>query len=472
MLRNTADEQLNQMSTFYQIVANTLFATTTTILAWFAVTFWAYLQTNSVLVTTALALMFLLGNLATGFIFGSFVDHYRKRIVLIASDVATAGFFILAFIVYITGGPEDFTQTTSPRLWVLLLLVFAGITAPNLRNIALSTLVTMLVPEDRRDRANGLVGIVSGLGFLLGSLFSGFLIAISGIFWVLLIPIIVRGFTIAHLLLLKLPERPRTGEAGSEEAQPGAGQRFDLRGTFRLVNAIPGLFALLLFTCLNNFLSGAFMPLLDPYGLSMMSAEAWGVLSGILGLGFVISGFYISRRGLGERPLRTLFIANIVIWLICTFFTIQPSILLLAIGFFIFPLAAPFIEASEHTIIQKLVPPERQGRVFGFAQSVELSASPISTLLVGPLAHFVFIPFMTTGAGAELIGSWFGTGDARGMALLFTLTGAVGLVVTLFAMNSRAAQQLSDYYAQAQEKETAEAQPEAPNERDRAAQPA
>ena len=69
----------------------------------------------------------------------------------------------------------------------------------------------------------------------------------------------------------------------------------------------------------------------------------------------------------------------------------------------------PYAEAAEQTTLQKVVPYERQGRVFGFAQSVEQAASPLTAFLIGPLAQFVFIPFMTTGAGAEAIGGWFGT---------------------------------------------------------------
>src|SRR3546814_9253198 len=51
----------------------------------------------------------------------------------------------------------------------------------NIRMIALPTLVTALVEEDRRDKANGLVGMVTGMGFLLTSGISGFLVAWDGI---------------------------------------------------------------------------------------------------------------------------------------------------------------------------------------------------------------------------------------------------------------------------------------------------
>jgi MFS transporter, DHA3 family, multidrug efflux protein len=90
------------------------------------------------------------------------------------------------------------------------------------------------------------------------------------------------------------------------------------------------------------------------------------------------------------------------------------------------------------------VPYERQGRVFGFAQSVEQSASPLTAFLIGPLAQLVFIPFMTDGAGARTIGGWFGTGADRGIALVFVLTGVIGLLATFVALGSRYYRQLSE----------------------------
>jgi DHA3 family multidrug efflux protein-like MFS transporter len=117
----------------------------------------------------------------------------------------------------------------------------------------------------------------------------------------------------------------------------------------------------------------------------------------------------------------------------------------------------PAVEAAEQTILQKVVPPERQGRVFGFAQSVEQAASPITAFLIGPIAQLIFIPFMTTGTGADLIGSWFGTGTDRGLALLFTVAGMIGLVVTLLAMRSYSYRALSEKYEkEAQEQELPE----------------
>jgi MFS transporter, DHA3 family, multidrug efflux protein len=106
----------------------------------------------------------------------------------------------------------------------------------------------------------------------------------------------------------------------------------------------------------------------------------------------------------------------------------------------------PFIEASEQTIIQKVVPNDRQGRVFGFAQSVEQAGSPMTAFLIGPIAQLFFIPFMTTGKGTELIGSWFGTGPGRGIALVFMASGVIGLTITIIAFRSKAYKRLTNSY--------------------------
>ena len=72
--------------------------------------------------------------------------------------------------------------------------------------------------------------------------------------------------------------------------------------------------------------------------------------------------------------------------------------------------------------------------------------SPLTAFLFGPLTQWVFIPFMTAGAGADAIGDWFGRGPDRGIALVFTLAGVVGVAATVVAFNSHYYRQLSAAY--------------------------
>jgi len=377
----------------------------------------------------------------SSFWFGSIVDHNRKKKVMLISSAITVVLFGFAFLVYTLAAPSAFTTVASPILWLFVLLILFAILAGNLRSIAMPTTVTLLVPENARDKANGMVGMVMGFSSMGAGLASGFALAYLGLAWVLGIGIIVMIAALIHLLLLPIPE----AEIIHTEEKP---KQIDVRGTIRVIKEIPGLFPLIFFTTFNNLLGGAFMALMDPYGLSLMSVQAWSTLWGVLSSGFIIGGLYIARYGLGSRPLRTLFRINIATWIVCILFVIQPSIILLSVGILIWVCLMPFIEATEHTIIQKVVPFERQGRVIGFAQSVETAASPVTAFFVGPIAQFIFIPFMTTGAGVRLIGDWFGTGAGRGIALVFIITGIIGLCVTLIAMHSRSYKILADRYAE------------------------
>jgi DHA3 family multidrug efflux protein-like MFS transporter len=431
------------MKPFHQILANNLLANITNFTVWFAITFWTFLETRSVFATGMIAGVYLVFTAGFGFWFGSIVDHNAKKTAMLGSSVVSALFYAASLVMLLLEPEGAFANPYGPYLWGFVLLVMLGVIAGNIRSIALATLVTILVPDGERDKANGLVGMVSGIGFLTTSVISGFLVAYTGMLGVIGLALGSTMLVLLHLGLLRIDE----GRVAPSAEHPAEPRRVDIAGTIRVIAAVPGLFALIFFACFNNFLGGIFMALLDAYGLSLVSVEIWGLLFGALSTAFILSGIIISRTGLGTNPLRTLLLVNLITWSVCCVFTLQSSIWLLAAGCFVWMLLGPYAEAAEHTTLQKVVPLERQGRVFGFAQSVEQSASPLTAFLIGPLTQFVVIPFMTDGAGAQSIGTWFGTGPDRGIALVFTLAGMVGVLVTVLAFNSRPYRDLSRAYA-------------------------
>lgn len=430
------------MNPFHQILGNNLVANVTNFTVWFAITFWIYIETQSVFATGMIAGIYLVFTAAFGFWLGSIVDHNSKKLAMLGSSVVSFVFYVLALVMLLLAPQGSFNDPYGAYLWSFVLLVMLGVIAGNIRSIALPTLVTVLIPEESRDKANGLVGMVTGIGFLTTSVISGFLVAWGGMLAVLILALGCTLLVFIHLSLVKIDEK-RPEVSPDTPAEP---KRVDIGGTIRVIAAVPGLFALIFFATFNNFLGGIFMALLDAYGLSLVAVEVWGLLFGVLSTAFIVSGIIISRTGLGKNPLRTLLTVNIITWAVCCVFTIQSSIWLLAAGCFIWMLLGPYAEAAEQTTLQKVVPPERQGRVFGFAQSVEQAASPLTAFLIGPLTQFFFIPLMTDGQGADLIGGWFGTGPDRGIALVFTLAGLVGVLVTILAFNSRYYRELSAAY--------------------------
>jgi DHA3 family multidrug efflux protein-like MFS transporter len=435
-----ASRNADFMQPFHHLLINNLIANITNFTVWFALTFWIFLETQSVFATGMIAGIYLVLTGALGIWFGSLVDHHRKRNMMLASSLASLAVYSVALGAYALHPDIRAAVVPSLTLWLFVVLTMLGVIAGNIRMIALPTLVTLLVPEDRRDKANGLVGMVSGIGFLTTSAVSGFLVAWGGMVATLAFAILFSLCTALHLLFVHVDEPRATGAHD-------APRRIDLAGTFALVIGIPGLFALILFSSFNNLLGGVFMALLDAYGLSLMRVEQWGLLWAVVSCAFILSGAMIARTGLGAKPVRTLLFVCLIEWVVAAVFTIQSSIPLLAIGCFIWLFVGPYAEAAEQTALQKVVPFERQGRVFGFAQSVELAASPLTAFLIAPLTQFIFVPFMTEGAGAEAIGDWYGRGPERGIAIVFTITGLLGILVTIAAFRSKSYRQISAAYA-------------------------
>jgi DHA3 family multidrug efflux protein-like MFS transporter len=378
----------------------------------------------------------------SGMFFGTFVDRHLRRTSMLLSSLLSLGAFTLAGVVFGLAPASAVRDLGHPAMWALISLVLVGAIAGNLRMVALSTTVTLLVPEDGHARANGLVGTANGVAFAITSVFSGLAIGLLGMGWSIAIAVVLTALAVAHLLTIRIAEEAPTPNAD-------APRMIDIGGAIHAVRLVPGLFALLLFSTFNNFLGGVFMSLMDPYGLTLMSVEAWGFLIAFTSLGFIVGGIAVARRGLGRNPVRTLLVANLVMWTVTIAFPIRSEILPLAIGFFIYLFLAPVAEASEQTTIQKVVPFQEQGRVFGFAQSLETAASPVTAFLIGPIAQFWILPSMTDGVLADLIGALFGTGPDRGMALIFIVAGVIGLLATVLALRSRQYRQLSSRYLHA-----------------------
>jgi len=432
------------VTAFRHLLVNNLIANITNFTVWFALTFWVFLETRSVFATGMIAGVYLVLTAGLAIWFGSLVDHHRKKRVMLGSSVASLALYGVSFAVHQAAPEGALADVSGVWLWAFIGVAMLGVIAGNIRSIALPTLVTALIPEDRRDRANGLVGMVTGIGFLTTSVISGLLVAWGGMEWTL---VFALGLTVVVFLHLRFVTVDEPDPDASPHHVPGERKRVDLKGTMRVVGAVPGLFALILFATFNNFLGGVFMALMDAYGLSLMPVQAWGLLWAVVSTAFILSGIIIAKTGLGRNPLRTLMLVNLACWAVAGVFTIQSSIVLLGVGCFLWMLLGPYAEAAEHTTLQKVVPFERQGRVFGFAQSVEQAASPLTAFLIAPLAQFVFIPLMTDGWGADLIGGWYGTGPERGIALVFTVAGVLGLVATVAAFNSGYYRQLSAAYA-------------------------
>jgi MFS transporter, DHA3 family, multidrug efflux protein len=431
------------MRNFYNVLINTLIANVTTSFLWFALTFWVYLETRSVLATAFIGGSYMLLVAIFSLVFGTIVDHNKKKRVMLFSSIITFVMYLIAGVIFLLFSKEQLIDWRGIVFWLFAGTILIGGVVENMRNIALSTTVTLLVEKDGRDKANGLVGTVQGVAFLVTSVFSGLSVGLLGMGWTLAIAIVFTAIALIHLFFVSIPEKDIVRDPDANA------KKVDIKGSIAAIKAIPGLAALIFFTTFNNFIGGAYMALMDPYGLTLFPVEIWGIVLGVTSTGFIIGGLVIAKKGLGKNPLRTLLLVNVAVAILGMLFTIREFWLVYAVGIFIFMCLMPAAEAAEQTIIQRVVPFKRQGRVFGFAQSIESAAAPITAFMIGPIAEFWLIPYMNSDAGKQQLGWLLGEGEARGIALIFLATGIIALVVSILAFGTKAYKHLSEFYQKA-----------------------
>ncbi|MBC7307104.1 MAG: MFS transporter [Dietzia sp.] len=432
------------MRTFGHILANTAIANVTTSYLWWGLTFWAYLETRSVLATGLIGGAYMLFISFSSVFFGTVVDHHRKLTVMRVSSLLSLLAFALAGAIFLLLPEELLVNLGGPWFWLFATVILAGAVVEHMRNIALSTTVTILVPDERRANANGLVGTVQGVGFIITSVLSGLSIGLLGMGWTLAIAAGLTAATFLHLLTIRFAE-DRVAAAPAENARAA----IDLRGSIAVIRAAHGLFALIVFATFNNLIGGVYMALMDPYGLEMFSVEVWGLVLAGTSTGFLVGGAAVARFGLGANPMRTMLLCVAAMGFIGAVFTIREWAVLYLVGIFLYMGLVPACEAAEQTVIQRVVPLERQGRVFGFAMAFETAAAPVTAFLIAPIAELWIIPWSRSDTGAQTLQPLLGEGTSRGIALVFLAAGLIMMVAALLALRSPVYRTLSRTYREA-----------------------
>ena len=86
---NLMTSNQKNMNSFYQILVNTFVANITTSFLWFALTFWVYLETKSVLATGIIGGSYMLLVAFCSIWFCTLVDHHKKHTIMLFAAAST-----------------------------------------------------------------------------------------------------------------------------------------------------------------------------------------------------------------------------------------------------------------------------------------------------------------------------------------------------------------------------------------------
>jgi MFS transporter, DHA3 family, macrolide efflux protein len=407
------------VATFITIWAGQLVSTLGSALTGFALGVWIYQITGSPTLYAITLLVSVVPRVLVSPLAGVVADHWDRRLVMILSDTGAgvSSLFVLAML-----------WTGNLQIWHVYVATAMNSAFSTFQWPAYSAAISLMVPKRHLGRASGLTQIGDAISQLAAPAIAGALFVTTGLKAVLLIDVTTYLVAMTTLLAVRFPR----AEASAEGLE--ARGSFWRQATYgwSYIRARSGLLGLLVTFAVLNFLVSVTFALYTPLILGMTSVDVLGYLNSVAGLGMLAGTVLMSVWGGPRRRIYGIFAAEMVLGLTTLLFGLRLSVPLLAINNFWFMLAMPVSNGCSQAIWQTKVPPDVQGRVFAIRRMIASSIVPLAYAVAGPLAERGFEPWMAEGGAlAPSLGRILGVGPGHGIALVFTLAGALYMVGVL-----------------------------------------
>lgn len=388
----------------------------------FGLTIWMYQQTESATAMGLMQVAFIAPFMVLSPFAGAMVDRYNRKAMMMVSDLA-AGIATLGLLVLFATGRMQF--------WHLYVAQAINGIGNTFQWPAYSAAISTMVPKEQYGRANGLMSLMEAGPGVLAPLLAGALLPFIGISGIMLIDVATFLLAIAALLVVFVPQPEKTVEG---QQASGSLWREALYG-FQYIFRRPSLLGLQLIFFAGNLFSGMGYTLLAPMVLarSGQNSLVFGSVQTAGAVGAIVGGLIISAWGgfkrrihgvLGGWAAFGLFFAllgpgrGLPAWI--------PFMVLMSM------VGGPFINSANQAIWQSKVAPDAQGRVFSARRFIAWFTAPISPVLAGTLADYVFEPAMRSPSLlAGIFGGLFGTGPGAGMGLLLSFCGLTAAAIGL-----------------------------------------
>lgn len=364
----------------------------------FALIWWLTQTTGSARVLATASLVGLLPQVVLGPIIGALVDRWNRRVIMILADstiaLATLG---LAFLFW----------TGQEQIWQVYLLMFVRATAGGFHWPAMQASTSLMVPKEHLARVQGLNQMLQGgmniVSAPLGALLLGWL-PIQG---VLFIDIGTAMLAILPLFFIRVPQ-PKLDLSSQPAAGSSVWQEF-LTG-LRYAFSWPGLVIIGAMAALINFLmtpAFAMLPLLVTGHFDGQAIQLAG-LESTMGIGVILGGITLSIWGGFRRRIVTSIAGLFVIALGSLLVGLAPAnaYYLAVAAMFVIGFSLPMINGPVLAIIQGVVDPEMQGRIFTLINSAATAMAPLSLIIAGPMADKFGVQmwFVVSGIATALMG--------------------------------------------------------------------
>ncbi len=392
----------------------------------FALILWAYGKQGTASSITLLSFFTYLPSILFCFVAGTLADKWDKKRIMLLSDLMAAMGTVTVFILYASGNLQ---------LWHLYIVNFALSCMNAFQCPASYVALSLLVPKDKYVRASGLQVFSSSLVTVVTPALATLVMALGGLQTVLVIDLATFAFAFFPLaFFIRIPAVPY-----KEEVK----ERFwksCLQGYGFIKKNGPILKMILFFAFINLLAYMTGFGILPAMILKRSgdSRAALSMVSSAVGLGTLAGSILVTFLKPAKNRTKVIFGACAISFLLCDIlWALGRNVTVWVFAAFVGNLPLPFLNANLSTVMRTKVPTELQGRVFSTRDTIQYCTIPLGLFLGGYLADSVFEPFMAGSSGlSQLLSHLVGSGGGAGMAVMFLITGVIGLTSSLLSLKS------------------------------------
>jgi DHA3 family macrolide efflux protein-like MFS transporter len=224
--------------------------------------------------------------------------------------------------------------------------------------------------------------------------------------WIMMIDVTTAIFSILPLLFIIIPQ-PAMPPAEATLAANISAVWEDMLVGFRYIWKWSGLFWLLILVMLINFFVNPAMSLVPILVTKQFQGGALelGWLNASWGVGMLIGGLVLGAWGGFRKRTYTMLMGTfgLGVGILMAAFAPASMLPLAIIGFLVGSAMNAITNGSGFALLQTLVAPEMQGRVFTVVMSMAGAMSPLSLAIGGPIADWFGVRTLYFIAGGALI---------------------------------------------------------------------
>jgi DHA3 family macrolide efflux protein-like MFS transporter len=360
--------------------------------AGFALVWWLTETTGSATMLAIGTLLTMLPGIVLGPFAGALVDRWNRRLVMLVADSVVALFSAWLAVLFWTGAIQ---------IWHVYVIMFVRSIGGAFHWPAMTASTTLMVPKEHLGRVAGLNQTIGGAVNIISPPLGALLLSVLPLHGIMAIDVLTAAFAIVPLFFVHIPQPERAAVAQVAQAKPTLWT--DMREGLRYVIGWPGLLGICLLATLLNFTMAPAMSLMPLLITGHFGGEALqlGWMNSAWGVGLVLGGLLLGAWGGFKRRIVTVLIGIIGLGVGALVVGLTPATAFpLALGAFFFgAVMNALCNGSAFALLQQVVAPEMQGRVFALVMTVCNMATPLSLAIAGPLADAVGVRALYVAGG-------------------------------------------------------------------------